>query len=148
MSAKSTAPRLSAGELEIMEMLWRAGSVTLADAQAAFARPIGYTTMQTRLNRLAAKGLVRRGDERPARYSPLVKQQHVTAGHLEMLLDRVSGNGGGVVPLVAHLVRERKLSKAEIAELKGLIAEAEDRQADPTASARGKRTEASTRGAG
>jgi hypothetical protein len=38
-------------------------------------------------------------------------------------MERVSE--GSVVPLVAHLVRDRTLSAAEIAELKLLIAEAE-----------------------
>jgi hypothetical protein len=34
-------------------------------------------------------------------------------------------NAGRVVPLVAHLVRDRELSAAEITELKQLIEEAE-----------------------
>lgn len=121
--APKRPPRLSAGEMEILQMLWRAGAVTLAEAQAALARPIGYTTMQTRLNRLVDKRVVTRTADRPARYSAAVAPDDVSAGHIELLLERVSG--GSVVPLVAHLVRDRDLSADEINELKQLIAEVE-----------------------
>jgi BlaI family penicillinase repressor len=120
---KSNGPRLSAGELEILQMLWREEAVSLSAAQAALGREIGYTTMQTRLNRLVEKGLVTRSADRPARYAAAVKPEAVSAGHLDLLLERVSE--GSVVPLVAHLVRDRRLTAAEIAELKRLIADAE-----------------------
>jgi len=124
------SPRLSADEMEVMEMLWRHGPVTLSAAQSAWPRPIGYTTLQTRLNRLVEKNVVSRTPERPAQYAAAVEPEAVSAGHLALLVDRV--NGGSVVPLVAHLVRDWKLSRAEIAELKALIAEAE-RQSNPQA---------------
>ncbi len=56
MNKNRKLPRLSAGEMEIVQMLWRAGAVTLSEAHAALERPIGYTTVQTRLNRLVEKG--------------------------------------------------------------------------------------------
>ena len=120
---KRKAARLSAGEMEILQMLWRAGPVTLSEAQAALDRPLGYTTVQTRLNRLVDKRLVTRTADRPARYAAAVAPQEVTARHLDLLVERVTG--GSVVPLVAHLVRDRALSSADIAELKQLIAAAE-----------------------
>jgi predicted transcriptional regulator len=104
-------------------MLWRDGAVSLSEAQSGLGREIGYTTVQTRLNRLVDKGLVRRSPDRPARYQAAVEPEAVSAGHLDLLLERVSE--GSVVPLVAHLVRDRRLSPQEIAELKRLIAEAE-----------------------
>jgi predicted transcriptional regulator len=109
--------------MEILQMLWREGAVSLSAAQAALGREIGYTTMQTRLNRLVEKGVVTRTAERPAQYAAAVKPADVSARHLDLLMERVSE--GSVVPLVAHLVRDRALSAGEIAELKLLIAEAE-----------------------
>ncbi len=123
MNSRRKTPRLSAGEMEIMQMLWRQGGVTLSEAQAGLGRAIGYTTVQTRLNRLVDKLVVTRTAERPARYAAAVGPEEVGARHLDLLLERVSD--GGVVPLVAHLVRDRALSPAEIAELKQLIAQAE-----------------------
>lgn len=120
---KQRPSRLSAGELEILQMLWRDGAVSLSEAQSGLGREIGYTTVQTRLNRLVDKGLVTRSPDRPARYQAAVEPAAVSAGHLDLLLERVSE--GSVVPLVAHLVRDRRLSPAEISELKRLIAEAE-----------------------
>jgi predicted transcriptional regulator len=120
---KRRQPRLSPGEMEILQMLWRRGPVTLSAAQTGLDREIGYTTMQTRLNRLVDKKLVTRTADRPAHYAAAVQPQDVSAGHLDLLVERVTG--GSVVPLVAHLVRDRALTAAEIVELKQLIAEAE-----------------------
>jgi len=114
---------VSAGEMEILQVLWRTGAVTLSGAHRALGREIGYTTVQTRLNRLVEKGLARRSTNRPARYSAAVSQREISAGQLDLLLERVSG--GSIVPLVAHLVEDRSLSPAEIDELKQLISEAE-----------------------
>ena len=115
--------RVTAGEMEILEVLWRHGGVTLSEAHRSLARDIGYTTVQTRLNRLVDKGLARRSAERPARYAAAVSQREVSAGQLDLLLKRVSG--GSIVPLVAHLVEDRSLSIEEISQLKKLIDEAE-----------------------
>jgi predicted transcriptional regulator len=86
---------------------------------------MGYTTMQTRLNRLAEKGLVARSDKRPASYSAAITQEDVSANHLELLLDRVTR--GNIVPLVAHLVDDRSLTTDELRELKRIIRDAEQR---------------------
>lgn len=123
MTARRKLPRLSAGEMEIMQILWREGPVTLSEAHAGVERDIGYTTIQTRLNRLVDKKIVTRTADRPARYAAAVEPAEVSARHLALLVERTSG--GSVVPLVAHLVRDWDLSSAEIAELKKLIAQAE-----------------------
>ncbi len=90
-------PRLGPGELEILQMLWRERGITIWEAQHALRLPIGYTTVQTRLNRLVKKGLV----------------------------DRVSN--GQVVPLVAQLVNRRKLSQQEIQAIKQFLDAAQQR---------------------
>jgi predicted transcriptional regulator len=123
MAQKRKSRRLSAGEMEILQMLWERPSVSLSEAQAGLGRPIGYTTMQTRLNRLVDKGLVARTSDRPSRYSAAVRPESVSASHLELLVERVAGGS-----VVAHLVRDRALSAEEIAELKQLIAQAERQQ--------------------
>lgn len=118
-------PRLPEGELEILQMLWRESSVTIQQAQTALGQPIGYTTVQTRLNRLVDKGLVARSTTRPAHYSAAVTPEQVHARELETLVDRVTN--GSVVPLVAHLINRKSISPGELAELKKLVADAERR---------------------
>lgn len=119
------SPRLAAGEVELLQVLWRAGAGTIAEVQSLLGRAIGYTTVQTRLNRMAAKGVLRRSDDRPARYAPEVSREEVSADDLQFIVDRVTD--GQVAPLVAHLVQNRNLPQSEIDELKRLIAEAEAR---------------------
>lgn len=116
--------KLTSGELDLMDLLWRNEKLTLAEAHEAFgANRIGYTTMQTRLNRLVDKGLAVRSTDRPASYSAAVERRDVQAGHLDELLHRLAD--GSVVPLVAHLVRDRKIDRDELTALKRLVRQAE-----------------------
>ena len=123
MSPKKAVSRLAAGELEMLQMLWRAGGVTILEAQKALGLPIGYTTVQTRLNRLVKKGVATRTADRPANYSAAISAADVGQGDLDLLVERVSQ--GRVAPLVAHLLQRHSLSTDEIRELKALVAEAE-----------------------
>lgn len=125
-SSRPPAARLSQGEIEILEMLWRESAVTIQQAQQAMGKPIGYTTVQTRLNRLVEKGHVARSSARPAHYSAVLTPEEVRQRDLSTLVDQVSR--GRVVPLVAQLINQRDITSAEIAELKALVAEAERRQ--------------------
>jgi BlaI family penicillinase repressor len=130
------SPRLAAGEIEVLQVLWRTGGATIAEVQSLLGRELGYTTVQTRLNRMAAKGVVRRSDDRPARYMPGVSREEVSADDVWFIVDRVTD--GQVAPLVAHLVQDRHLPQSEIDELKRLIAQAEER-ANRTTKKRGHR---------
>lgn len=118
-------PRLSAAELELLQMLWRAGGVTILEAQQALGLPIGYTTVQTRLDRLTTKGIAAKSKERPAKYSAAVTPDEVGCSDLDLLVKRVSN--GQVAPLVAHLVNRESISHEELSELKQLVADAEKR---------------------
>jgi len=115
--------RLLASELEILEMLWREKSVTIVEGQRALSGNAGYTTVQTRLNRMVKKRLVKRSRHKPAQYSAAFEPDAVAASDLDLLLEKVSR--GKVLPLVAHLVKNRSLSMDEISELKQLISDAE-----------------------
>ena len=116
--------RLTRGDLQILQMLWREQRVTIAGAHQALAQPIGYSTVQTRLNRLVGKGLVRKTKETPARYEAAIQPQDVMESELRTLVQHVSG---GVVPLVAQLFREHQPSETELNEIRQLIQQAETR---------------------
>ena len=109
MVKKGKSRRLSAGELEILQVLWRDGPVTISEARHGLRRTIGYTTVQTRLNRLAEKGVITRTTERPAKYQAAVAPEEVSTSYFKLLLERVSG--GSIVPLVAHLMKDRELRR-------------------------------------
>lgn len=125
MTSRKKRRSLTAGELEIMSLLWQQGELSLSQAHERFSQSIGYTTMQTRLNRLVEKGLVVRSETRPARYAAAIAAEDVSASRLNELVTRVTE--GSVVPLVAQLIDGRSLSTEEIAEIKELIEQAEKR---------------------
>lgn len=123
------SPRLSTGELEILSMLWEHGPVTLSEAHSALGQQIGYTTAQTRLNRLVEKGFVSRSSDRPAKYNAAVAENEVTAGHLDVLIEKLGDVQ--VVPLIAHLVSRQKLTQSQIEELEQLISTARAESTKP-----------------
>jgi predicted transcriptional regulator len=123
MKKRSTVA-VSRGEMEVLAMLWEEGRLGLAEAHRRFGRygrAVGYPTMQTRLNRLVAKGFVSRSEDRPAMYEAILTRDQAAAGHLDQLLQ--TARHRSVVPLVAHLISERPLTSDEIRELKRLLAE-------------------------
>lgn len=124
--AKTTRKPLAAGELEILQLLWDSPGMTLAEAHRAMSdagREIGYTTVQTRLERLVEKKLVVKNRERPAVYSAKVQPDAVRATMLDSLLQRLTG----VVPLFAHLVQDPSLNAADLRAMRKMIDEAEAR---------------------
>ena len=120
--------RFASGDLELLEMLWRAGPVTILEAQQALGQLIGYTTVQTRLNRLVKKNAAERTTTRPAKYSAAITPDEVRGRDLDVLVQRVSE--GRVTPLVAHLLNTHDLSAEELRELKQLVADAEQKSRD------------------
>lgn len=123
MAGRRKTGRLAAGEIELLEMLWRVRTATLAEAHEAMPRKVGYTTVQTRLNRLVVKGLARKSGSHPARYEAVIKPEQVCRGDLDVLVSRVTA--GRIVPLVAQLMQDRELTDEELKELRQLIDEAE-----------------------
>lgn len=122
--AKKTQRPLAAGELEILSLLWERGGLTLSAAHQAMVeggRDVGYTTVQTRLERLVEKGLVAKSRQRPAEYSARVAPDEVRGTMVNSLLHRLSG----VVPLVAHLVQDPSVSADDLREMRRLIDAAE-----------------------
>ena len=115
MIGRRNLTRLSSSEMELMRMLWERGPLTLAKAHDLFGgygAPIAYPTMQTRLNRLVAKGFAARNDERPAAYRAELTPDQTAAGLLQQLLEKLVK--GSVAPLMTKLISERPLTAEEI----------------------------------
>jgi predicted transcriptional regulator len=77
-------------ELEVMKVLWRRDTATVAEVQEELkpARPLAYTTVMTVLDRLARKGAADRDKQgRGYLYRPAVSQQDVCELAFERLLD-------------------------------------------------------------
>ena len=114
---------LSEGEMELLDLLWRLGPSTLTDVHKNYSRPIGYTTIQTRLNRMVDKRVLSRSTDYPALYEAIVKTETASTSFFEKAA-KISG--GSLAPLIAHLTEKRTLKPDEIALLKELIAKHEE----------------------
>lgn len=116
------------GELELLNLLWEHGALSLSEVHERVGRDVGYTTVQTRLNRLVDKGWVEKAKagRQPTHFSAVIEPDAVRETQLDHFVEKVSQ--GSVVPLVAHLVQGASLTPSELTELKKLIRDAERRQ--------------------
>ena len=115
------------GELELLSVLWEHGASSLSEVHDRLGRDLGYTTVQTRLNRLVEKGWAEKTKtgKQPTHYASVVQPDVVRERQLDYFVERVAQ--GSVVPLVAHLVQGTSLTRDELTELKKLIRDAERR---------------------
>ena len=119
--------RPSKGDMELLSLLWEQGPISLSQAHEQMPDDVAYTTVQTRLNRLVAKGLATREKvgRQPTRYSAAIEPEEISANQLDTLVQRVAG--GSVLPLVAHLVQKTDFTDSELSSLRKLVREAEKR---------------------
>jgi BlaI family transcriptional regulator, penicillinase repressor len=112
-------------EFQIMKVVWERGRVTVRDVYEALRkrRQIAYTTVMTMMNILDQKGFLKRipGEDRAFVYEPARSQQTVTRAMVNEFLDRVFG--GSANPLMLHLIKDKRLTKQDLDELRHAIRE-------------------------
>ena len=114
--------RLSERELDVMAVLWDRGSGTVAEVRDALLDPLAYTTVLTVLRTLEEKGFITHlADGKAHRYLPAVTPDLAGRSALSRVLDKIFG--GSKELLIAHLVRDRKLSPDEIRRLRRMLGE-------------------------
>lgn len=121
-------PRISETEWEIMKVVWARSPVSAQEIIDALALRDNWhpKTVKTLLNRLVKKrALGFRREGRAYLYRPLVAERDCIAAESESFLGRVFG--GSLKPMLAHFADTRKLSAAEIAELKRLLKKSENK---------------------
>jgi predicted transcriptional regulator len=107
-------------ELDVMAVLWELGSATVADVRDRLKDDLAYTTVQTVLRTLEAKGHVGHEEEgRFHRYRPLVGREQAGRSGLRRLLDTVFA--GSPEMLVTQLVSEGTLTDAQVQRLHALL---------------------------
>jgi predicted transcriptional regulator len=112
-------------ELAILQALWDGGPATIRQLTELLYPGGGtshYATVQKLLERLEAKGCVQRHRLPLAhRFVALVERGDLIGRRLEEMADKLCG--GSLTPLLTHLLRGRRLSARERAELRALIDE-------------------------
>ena len=121
MSPKKKSVKLAPGEFELLELFWKRGEMTIAQTHQellAKGRKVAYPTVQTRLNRLVEKKLVKRTGHYPAVYDAAIEQESAAGSFYDLL---ESFCGGNIAPLMLHLAEKRDFQPSEIDALRKII---------------------------
>jgi predicted transcriptional regulator len=115
--ADLAAPKLSKLEFQIMEALWAKNEISLREIQESFPakkRP-AYTTVQTTVYRMEAKGIVRRV-RKVGNFHLFTASVTRDAAQHRLIDDLLALFGGRTQPVMAHLIESGKLSLADVQE--------------------------------
>ena len=115
-------PELSRAEYDILRVLWKGGEQTVREAHDQLQQTYGwaYTTTKTMMDRMTAKGLLRRDTFHGVFvYTPLISRPAGLARFIQFFADRVLETDAGVV--VAMLTKSQAISQDEIHELEQLL---------------------------
>jgi BlaI family penicillinase repressor len=111
-------------QFRIMQVLWDRGRASAREITDVLngSEPVAHSTVQTLLRQLEAKGAVgHEEDRRTFVFVPRLKEDRVKRSAAHDLLERVFG--GNVGSLVAHLLKDERLTRSELDELQRLIDE-------------------------
>lgn len=117
-----TATQLGRVQLLIMQVLWEKGRTTAREITDSIneIEPIAHSTVQTLLRGLEEKQAVSHDSEgRTFVFFPLVKEAEFKQSATSDLVQRVFR--GKAASLVSHLLKNEKVSKKEIDEIRKLI---------------------------
>lgn len=121
-------PELTGLELEIMQAIWKRGNATAAEVGEELKRPLAGTTIHTVLANLKAKGFIEPIPtvERVLRFAPVVAREKVATRSLRQVMRDFFG--GSPQLLLAHLLKEEKVSESELAELKAMLRDSKKKE--------------------
>jgi len=118
---KKKTTTLTPGEAELLGLFWQHGPLTLSQTHEIYTSGSGtpaLQTIQTRLNRMVAKNLLRREGSFPAVYSSRINKEN-TRGIYFDLIEELAGND--LAPLLMHLSEKRSLTVEEIEALENIL---------------------------
>jgi BlaI family transcriptional regulator, penicillinase repressor len=118
--------KLTKLELQIMEVLWTQGHVSIREIQEAFpekGRP-AYTTIQTMVYRLEDKKAVRRV-RKVGNFHIFEAAVSRDVAQRKLIDDLLALFGGRTQPVMAHLIESGKLTLADVKEAEKTLRELE-----------------------
>jgi predicted transcriptional regulator len=112
-------------ELAVLQVLWSKGPATIRQLTDAIYPDGGtayYATVQKLLERLEAKGCIRRVRTSGAHFfSARIRQEDLIGRRLQAMAEKLCG--GSLTPLLTHLVKAERLTARQRQELRALIDE-------------------------
>lgn len=114
--------RLSKLEFQILEALWNRGHLSIREIQEEIParKTPAYTTVQTTVYRMEAKGAVRRA-KKVGNFHIFEATITREAAHRRVIDDLLAYFGGRSQLLMAHLIESGKLSIADVREAEKLL---------------------------
>jgi BlaI family transcriptional regulator, penicillinase repressor len=111
-----TRPELTRLELQILEALWALGRASVREILETFPEPRpAYTTIQTTVYRLEAKGIVERV-RKVGNFHIFAAAVTRTAAQSRLIDDLLALFGGRTQPVMAHLIESGKLTLEDVRE--------------------------------
>ncbi|MCR9288333.1 BlaI/MecI/CopY family transcriptional regulator [Saprospiraceae bacterium] len=122
--SKKNSSKPTDGELEILQILWEHGSVSVRFVNDAlnekYPKEIGYTTTLKLMQIMLEKGLVKRNtDSRTHIYSANIEESETQEKLLSQFVD--SAFRGSAMKMVMQALGNHEASKKELDEIKALI---------------------------
>jgi predicted transcriptional regulator len=115
-------------ELSLMQRLWDMGRASirqLTDGLYPGGGPAQYATLQKQLERLEAKGFVRRDRSLFVHvFEPAVDLDELIGRRIRSMAEKLCG--GSLVPILSHLARSESLTEKERRALRELIEDSDD----------------------
>ncbi len=109
-------------ELDVMSILWRAGSGTVTEVRDALGEELAYTSVLSALQTLEEKSFVRHEPEgRAYRYYPLVEPERAGGSALARIREAVFQ--GSADRMFAQIVADRGLSREALERMRRMLAE-------------------------
>lgn len=109
-------------ELDVMSILWELGSGTVTEVKERLRDELAYTSVLSVLQTLEEKGYVRHESEgRAYRYYPLVAPDEAGRSAMRRIVDKIFH--GSAEQMLAQLVSERGLTRAELERMRELLDE-------------------------
>jgi BlaI family transcriptional regulator, penicillinase repressor len=112
----------TAGELEVLKVLWHRGPSTVRDVLEILneSRPRAYTSVMSLMNVMADKGQLKRHEQgRAFLYEPAIEREETLGGMVADLLGRAFE--GSASQLVAHLLDQTRPDSGELDEIRKAI---------------------------
>ena len=119
--------KLTGSEWSVLDSLWRESPQTVMQLVANLSKTVGWakSTTITTLRRMEEKGLVHCEIAGKGRsYTPAVEQEQAEISETRSFLDRVYRGSVGL--MMSAMAQRQELSKKEIAELREILAKAEE----------------------
>jgi BlaI family transcriptional regulator, penicillinase repressor len=124
---RSAHPTLTPQELAIMKIVWRLERATVRDVYETLRerRDLAYTTVMTMMKILEEKKYLKKTRvDRAYEYRPAKPHSQVVGAMVRDFLDRVFD--GAAAPLLVHLAKDAKLSKADKETIRRMTEEIEE----------------------